>query len=316
MDSDERLARRLKLRDLHTLQAVAEAGSMAKAAGVLAVTQSAISKTIADMEETLGVPLLDRTARGVEPTPFGRILLRRGRAIFDEVRQGVREIEFLADPTAGEVRIGTTEPMAAIASAAIDRLSRRYPRLVFHVVAADTLVLFRALHERTIELAISRMVGSAAEEDLEAEELFRDPLVVVAGRDVRQAHRRRPLRLADLIGERWILGPPGSFLRPFMVEAFRAEGLDLPPATVTTYSVYMRNSLLATGGFLTILPRAMLRDASCSPSIAALPIDLPTTERPIGLVKLRRRSLSPVAQLFADCARAVAQDQAVAGAPA
>jgi DNA-binding transcriptional LysR family regulator len=313
MDSDERLARRLKLRDLHTLQAVIEAGSMARAAGILAVTQSAISKAIADMEATLGVPLLDRTTRGVEPTAFGRILLRRGRAILDEVRQGVREIEFLADPTAGEIRIGTTEPMAAITSSVIDRLSRKFPRLVFHVVAADTMVLFRALHERTIELAVSRMVGSTAEEDLEAEVLFRDPLVVVAGRDFRRAHRRA-LRLADLMDERWILGPPGSFLRPFMAEAFRASGLDLPPATVTTYSVYMRNSLLATGGFLTILPRAMLRDPSCSPSIAALPIDLPTTERPIGLVKLRRRSLSPAAQLFADCVRTIARDYAGAAA--
>jgi DNA-binding transcriptional LysR family regulator len=215
MDKGERIGRRLKLRDLHTLQAVAEAGSMAKAAAGLAVTQSAISKSIAEMEHTLGVPLLDRTSRGVEPTSYGRILLKRGVAIFDELRQGIKEIEFLADPAAGEVRIGTTEPMAAIASAVIDRLSRQYPRLVFHVVAADTMMLFRHLRDRDIELAITRMVRPAAEEDLDAEILFRDPLVVVAGRDGPRP-RRRNVRLADLMDERWILGPPDSFLRPFM----------------------------------------------------------------------------------------------------
>src|SRR6188768_820854 len=123
MQWKNRVARRIKLRELQMLQAVAQTGSMMKAAASLAVSQSAISKSIAEMEHTLGMPLFDRTARGVVPTPCARVLLKRGAAIFDELRQGIEEIEFLADPTAGELRIGTTEPMAAILSAAIERLS-------------------------------------------------------------------------------------------------------------------------------------------------------------------------------------------------
>src|SRR5262245_51331007 len=108
---DDRIGRRLRLKDLHTLQTIAEVGSMAKAAEQLALSQPAISKAITDMEHTLGAPLLDRSSRGVELTECGRLLVERGRVVFDEIRQGVREIEHWSDPTRGEVRIGTTEPV-------------------------------------------------------------------------------------------------------------------------------------------------------------------------------------------------------------
>jgi DNA-binding transcriptional LysR family regulator len=132
----ERIGRRLKLRDLRILMTVVECGTMGKAAERLAISQPVVSKAIADMEHTLGVRLLDRSQRGVEPTPYGRALIKRGIAIFDEMRQGIEDIEFLSDPAAGEVRIGATDPInAAIVAPIIDRLSRQYPRMTFDVVA-------------------------------------------------------------------------------------------------------------------------------------------------------------------------------------
>ena len=121
----ERIGRRLKLRDLRILMTVVECGTMGKAAERLSISQPVVSKAIADMEHALGVRLLDRSQRGVEPTPYGRALIKRGIAIFDEMRQGIEEIEFLSDPTAGEVRIGATDAInAAIVAPVIDRLSR------------------------------------------------------------------------------------------------------------------------------------------------------------------------------------------------
>src|SRR5258708_10932728 len=113
MDPSERVAQRLKLRGLQVLDAVVRSGSMAKAASLLNVTQPAVSKAIGELERMLGVRLLDRNPQGVEPTLYGRVLLKRGVAIFDEIQQGMKEIEFLADPTAGEVRIGCGEAFAA-----------------------------------------------------------------------------------------------------------------------------------------------------------------------------------------------------------
>lgn len=108
-----RIGRRIKLRDLHVLMAVAQAGSMAKAAERMAVSAPVVSKTIADLEHTLGVRLLDRDRKGAEPTLYGAALLRRGAAAFDELQQGVQDIEALLDPGAGEVRIAASDPVTS-----------------------------------------------------------------------------------------------------------------------------------------------------------------------------------------------------------
>jgi DNA-binding transcriptional LysR family regulator len=134
MDRDARIRRRLKLRHLDTLLAVAQHRSMAQAATHLSVSQPAVSKAIAEMEHTLGVRLFDRTVQGVEPNLYGRALLKWALAVFDDVRQGVKELEFLADPAAGEVRIGASEPIiAGLLPAIIERVHRDHPRMCIHV---------------------------------------------------------------------------------------------------------------------------------------------------------------------------------------
>jgi DNA-binding transcriptional LysR family regulator len=161
---------RIKLRELRILLAVTQTGSMAKAATQLAISQPAVSRAIADMESTLGVSLLDRSPQGVEPTPYGRALIKRGVTIFDELRQGVKDIEFIADPTAGEVRIGgTSATVVGIIAAVIDRLSRRYPRVSFHVVTADPATLYRELRERNLDIVIALMFAPVTEEDIDSE---------------------------------------------------------------------------------------------------------------------------------------------------
>lgn len=108
MRLDDRLGRRIKLRGLRVLQETIATGSMAKAARALSMTQPAVSYAISEMEQTLGVALLDRGPQGVMPTPFGEALAQRSVAIFNELRQGLHGIAFLADPSAGEVWIGAT----------------------------------------------------------------------------------------------------------------------------------------------------------------------------------------------------------------
>src|SRR5215470_9599350 len=182
MQWEDRIGRRIKFRDLHIALAVSQSGSMLKAAEALAVSQPVVSRVIADLEHALGVRLFDRSRKGVEPTRAGRALLNRGRAAFDELNQGVKEIEFLNDPTAGEMRIGTSPTLSeGVVFAILDRLSRQYPRLVIQVVLGGTLALVDELRERRIDLGFVRMSGRVPPEDMDQEVLFEDPLVVVAG---------------------------------------------------------------------------------------------------------------------------------------
>src|SRR6267142_5896535 len=97
MQLSDRVGKRVRLQDIHILMAVVQAGSMGKAARELNTSQPNISKSIADLEHTLGVRLLDRHRQGVVPTQCGRALLDGGAAVFDELRQTVRNIAFLAD---------------------------------------------------------------------------------------------------------------------------------------------------------------------------------------------------------------------------
>src|SRR6202521_4316298 len=112
MQLSDRIGRRMKLQDLHILMTVIQVGSMGKAGQRLNISQPAISRSIAELEHALGVRLLDRHRQGVEPTEYGRALLDCGVAVFDDLRQGVKNIEFLADPAAGEVRIGCNPLLA------------------------------------------------------------------------------------------------------------------------------------------------------------------------------------------------------------
>src|SRR5215468_8072125 len=166
----DRIERRLKLHDVRVLMSVVEAGSMAKAAQRLGTSQPAISRSIADLEHALGVRLLERSAWGVAPTQYGDAIIRRGIAVFDELRAGVKDIEFLADPTAGELRIGCPEAIAAgPVLAVVNRLTRRHPRMAFHVATGVASAIYRGLMERTIEVAITRVNGPLDENVLRVE---------------------------------------------------------------------------------------------------------------------------------------------------
>ena len=312
MQWHERIGRRLKLRDVNVLLAVVQWGTMASAAKHLAVSQPVVSKAIADLEHTLGVRLLDRSRQGIQPTPYGRALLSRGLAAFDELRQGVKEIEFLTDPTAGEVRVGGTPPMVeALLPVVIARLYRRHPRLTIYVTEAlSGAALYQDLRERKADFIVGRIVHPTIEKDLSAEVLFDEPMFVVAGRQNRWVRRRR-IELAELTNEPWIMPPHNPFgdstlVGALIVETFKSCGLDTPQAAVVSTSISMFHALLTTGPFIAMLPQTTLRFSALRKSMKILPVKLPVRPAPVGFVTLKNRTLNPAARLFIDCVRDVA----------
>jgi DNA-binding transcriptional LysR family regulator len=305
MQLSDRIGRRIKLQDLHVLIAVVQAGSMGRAARSLNTSQPNISKAIADLEYVLGVSLLDRHRRGVEPTEYGRALLDCGMAVFDELRQGVKNIESLADPEAGVVRIGSIPPLAAsFVTAVVDRLSQRHPRIVFQLSSPGTDALHRSLHERDVDLLIARKLGSDEREEFEF--LFDDPYVVVAGAQHALAKRRK-VESADLMDALWALPPPDSPPGRIVAEAFRAAGLAHPRVAVVAVTPQVRMSLLATGRFLTVFSTSALWFPSKQAELKVLPVGLPLASPAIGIVTLKNRTLAPAVRLFIEQARKVAQ---------
>ncbi len=305
-DWERRIGGRLKLRDLHILSKVVEWGSMAKAASHLSMSQPAVSEAIANLESALHVRLVDRTARGIEPTIYAAVLLKRERIVFDELQQGVKEIAFLLNPGAGEVRLGTSEILAAgLVPKVIDRLLRRYPKIFVRVSLVDTATVeFRELRDRDVDLLLARVPENMIDDDIDIQVFLDDPHFVATGASNPWA-RRRNVNLAELANEPWVF-PKGQVVRGIIDDAFRAHGLSMPREHVTTDTLHVRNHLLATGRFLTIIAGSVLRYNAKQWSLKALPIDLRSKPRPHAIVSLKNRTLSPVAELFIRELRAVA----------
>jgi DNA-binding transcriptional LysR family regulator len=306
IDWEGRIGRRLKLRDLHVYFAVVECGSMAKAATRLGVSQPTVSEIIADLEHTFGVRLLDRVARGVEPTMYGRALLKRGIAAFDELKQSTRDIEFLADPTVGELRIGCAESIAAaVLPKIIERFYQQYPSVVVHIDDVPSTEL-SVLRDRKHDLIVARTVRPLGDEDdFNIETLFDDQMVLATHIRNRWASRRK-IELAELIDEPWFLSVPDTWAYARLAEACQALGLDVPKGSFVTVSVHLRNHMLAAGQFITAIPKSVADYCA----LKVLPVDMPVQPWPVVMVTLKNRTLSPVVERFLECAREVARSTA------
>jgi DNA-binding transcriptional LysR family regulator len=307
---DEQIGRRLKLRDLQTYFTVVQWGSMAKAAEHLRVSQPAISKTINDLEHTLGVRLLDRTRRGVVPTIYGEALLKRGLIAFDELKQGVRDIQYLADPTAGELTIGCADSIAAtILKPMIERFAASCPAVALRVDTIPSPAIdYPGLRDRKCDLILGRrpMKLDRFSNDLKVEILFDDHLVVVAGKHTTWA-RRRSIDLADLADQPWLLPPKETWTYGFVAGAFRERLLTMPKVSLMTFSLPLVMNFLARGSFITALPRSVVSLHSETHLLKILPVNLPPSPWPVAIVTLKERTLSPVAERFIECSREVAK---------
>ncbi len=309
---DQQIGRRLRLRDLFVLLTVVEYGSMGRAAAKLGVATPSISEAIAGIEHAVGARLLDRGPKGVVATAYGEALLVRARAAFDELRQGIKDIEFLGDARTGELRIGCPESITAgFLLPVLKRLTALHPRVRHHVrQVQQPTVDYPELHDRKVDLVVARWGNEARAEDvpaeLDVEVLFDDPFLLVAGRKSRWAKRRK-LDLAEIAGERFVAPPADAWGGALLADAFRARGLPAPAFAVSTLSISLRNELVADGEFITLLPRSVVRTFADRYALAVLPVGLPAHTSPVGIVMLKHRTLGPVVRLFVECAREVAR---------
>jgi DNA-binding transcriptional LysR family regulator len=317
IDWESQIGRRLKLRDLHVFSTVVQRGSMAKAARELGVSHPAVSEVIADLEHALGVRLLDRGARGIEPTVYGEALLKRSVEVFDALKQSIRDIEFLSDATTGEVRVGCMgATWFTLLPDVIRQFSRQYPRIEVHTELINHSERFLGLRERRHDCVVNQFQTGRPEEaadDLTVEILYDDPGVVAAWAHSKWA-RRRKIDLAELIDEPWILVGPTSWNRARGEEIFRARGLSRPKPIITTDSIILRARLVDGGPYLAMFASSVLRRLIADHyAITALPVDL-RAELSVGIATLKNRTLSPVVERFLACVREVAAS--FAGKPA
>jgi DNA-binding transcriptional LysR family regulator len=214
----------------------------------------------------------------------------------------------LSDPTAGELRIGCPESIAAtVLPQFIQRFSEEYPRVVVHIDNVPSpAIQDPGLRDRKYDLILARLVmplhADYLADDLNVEYLFDDQLVVAAGLHNRWA-RRRKIDLTELVDEAWILSGPNTWHYVCVAEAFQARGLGMPKVTLVTFSVPLIVHLLTNGPHITALANSVARLTS----MKVLPVEMPVRPFPVAIVTLKNRTLSPVVERFIECAREVAK---------
>lgn len=301
MNTLELAAKRVTLRDLRLLLAVARAGSIMKAAGEIGLTQPALSKAIAELERTFAVRLFDRSNRGVNVTPHGEVLLRRATGIFEELRHAVDELHVLAGAERGELRLGATPAACAGLLPHVIGMARKHrPGFQFQVSELESGRLAGEVAHRSVDLGIGREhLGQS--EDLEFERLFDDRLFIVAGTQHPLANKNS-VTLKETASHPWVLPASDQGVAIHLDAQFRLQGASLPPPAVKTMSMLVRYELVASHAHLTVMYGSILRFARLPREIRVLPVDLPAGI-PVGFLRLRNRTLAPAAEAFAQMVR-------------
>jgi DNA-binding transcriptional LysR family regulator len=227
--------------------------------------------------------------------------------VFDELKQSIRDIEFLSDATTGEVQIGSMEaPWFTLLPDVIRQFSQQYPRIEVHTDLVDHSEVFRGLRERKYDCVLNQVRTDRPEraaDDLTVELLYDDGLIVTAWAHSKWA-RRRKIDLAELIDEPWTGTGPTAWGRSLSEGVFRAAGLSRPDPRIVTDSIILRARLIAGGPYLGMFLSSVLRRLiDDNYALTALPVDLRANAFSIGIVTLKNRTLSPVVERFLGCVR-------------
>lgn len=314
MDID-RAARRVRVKDLQTLAEVVRLKGIRRAAETLHLSQPAVSRAILDLENALGVVLLQRGRRGVEPTVFGEALTRRTRAVLDELHGALREIAELSNPAAGEVRIGCMETLhAGLVTACVERVSKEHPRMRFVLESGqgnDLISYF--LQQRRVDFVVARPLTLPLPPDVHGEDLFFDQLLVAVGRRNAFGRKRNP-DLLELKDAQWILSRNELMAGAPLPEAFRRIGSEMPQHVISSGSLHTRYSLLDRGPFVTLVPHSLLPFADNEQRMRVLPIPLPRWDTATMILTIKGRALGPAVHLFLEHLRQMARPLSVSRA--
>lgn len=291
--SDRFVRSHLKTRHLVLLVELGRHGSIMQAAQAANLTQPAASKLLGELEHSLGVQLFERLPRGVAPTYYGHILIRRAGAALAEMDAAHQEVMELVSGMRGRVDVGTVlTPSASLVPEAVKLLKLRQPRVLVSIAVDTSKILVQRLRAGELDLVVGRVLDTEAAAELNFEPITDEPhsLIVRAGHPLLG---RAGLGLPELVKQGWILPPAGSILRDRLTTMFLSQGLEPPAETVETLALPVIANLLVGSDMVVALPQALLEPYLQSGALAVLPIDLGLRMDLYGIITRRHHQLSP-----------------------
>lgn len=281
-------------------------GSILRAAEAANLTQPAASKLLAELEHALGVQLFERLPRGVEPTWYGEVLIRRAGAALSEMDAAHQEVMELLSGLSGRVALGTVmTPSTGMVPEAVKLLKTRHARVHVAISVDTSKVLIERLRSGELDLVIGRILDTKSAAELNFEPLTDEPHSLIAAADHPLA-KHDNLELKDLIHEGWILPPNGSILRDRLTALFLSHGLGQPVETVETVALSVITNLLIGSNMIVALPEELVRTHLDTGLLTVLPYALSLRMDLYGIVTRKGHRLSPGADAMLTALREVA----------
>ena len=286
----------MDIQNLRAFLLVAETGSFSQAAERLHLTQPAVSKRVALLEEQLGTGLFDRIGRNISLTEAGSALLPHAKAVEQELHAAQQSVRDLAGEVAGQLRLATSHHIGLHRlPPVLNRFSKAFPAVQIDIEFMDSEQAYELIMQGKTELAIVTL-APAAESSIIAVPVWHDPLDFMVARDHPLAGAGA-IDLAGLSRHPAILPGLNTYTGQIVKGLFDRHGLTLTVSMATNYLETIR-MMASIGLGWTVLPRSM-SDAS----LTTLGIEELTIERTLGLVYHRRRSLSRAAAAFIETVR-------------
>jgi DNA-binding transcriptional LysR family regulator len=297
----------LKLRHLRLLIVLDDHRNVSRVATVLNLTQPAVSKALAELEDGVGLKLFDRTPRGIMPTTYGECLIQYARRVDENLARARDGLKSLVLGTSGTVSIGTLPAAASVLlPTALALFRKQFPDASAVVREGSFETLLPELRSRNIHLVVGTLLPSRSFSDLDEKVLGTKPLTLVA-RNRHPLCSHETLSWSDLTDQEWVLPTVGSPMRQPLEEVFLANGLALPRHCLETTSTQLVRTYVSMTDAIAFMPSDAALYFDDTGLLRSLPFHLHGVVKPTGVIWSRDHPLDPIAQRFIECLQQVSE---------
>lgn len=293
---DRVLRSNLKLKHLQLLVALDQLRHLGKTAEFLAITQPAVSKTLAEIERLFDLTLFKRSTRGTEPTAYGESVVRFAKSVLSEFERTKEDLEATATGASGKTNVGAmVVAMPTLLSPAIQRLKQASEKTRVMVEEGDLTRLLPRLRRGELDLLVGRLEPGYAAPDLHTEALYQDPMCLVVQRD-HALSKKRKVAWSELTQWPWVLPPPWASSRTKLVQIFHQHGLNPPTNLVESASFLAILNAVTEQQAIGFVAQEVGLHFAKKRLFKILPMPLQLDLPPIGLITLREQEPSQATQ--------------------
>ncbi|BES18117.1 LysR substrate-binding domain-containing protein [Escherichia fergusonii] len=302
MEKNSLFSQRIRLRHLHTFVAVAQQGTLGRAAETLNLSQPALSKTLNELEQLTGIRLFDRGRLGAQLTPPGEQFLTHAVKVLDALNNAAQALNRKEGLNSDIVRIGAL-PTAAlgILPAVLGQFHRQHKDTMLQVATMNNTMLLAGLKSGEIDIGIGRMSDPELMGGLNYELLFLESLKLV----VRPNHPllQENVTLSRVMEWPVVVSPKGTVPRQNAETLLQSQGCKIPDGCIETLSASLSRQLTVDYDYVWFVPSGAVKEDLRQGSLVALPVPTQGAGEPIGILTRVDAQLSSGAQILISAIR-------------